>query len=227
MSRDSMRLSLTEMVNTSLQITHRDPLFTHQQLPRFGLNSSLPLASSFSGADTSPTLRYKASKCPQSPEETKVRRRQRRGNTAEGLKNRRRQAGDSPLYASLICTRGSLDLQSLKESLRLEPRCEDCRSAICRCAKTVKDADLRRIQQIIKRRKARSTLWGDTQPLHPSSNVQTAASSFRHIHSPYKPPPLSLYPRKRLTPPSPLLAALRTYRAEMAKRTAHPKERKN
>lgn len=224
-----MRLSLAEMVNTSLQITPRDPLFSHQQLPRFGLNSSLPLASAFFGLETSPTtsLRYKASKCPQSPEQTKPKRRPRRGNTADTLNSRRRQAGESPLYASLICTRGSLDLQSLKEALRLEPRCEDCRSVICRCAKNVKDVDLRRIQRIIKRRKAKSTLWGDTQPLHPSSRVQTAASSFHHIHSPPRPPPLSLHPRKRLAPPSPLLTALRVCRAEIIKKTAHLKEREN
>ena len=227
MGMESLRLSLAEMANTTLQVTLRDPLFTHQQLPRFGLNSSLPLASAFSGSGASPTTstRYKASKCPQSPEQVKPKRRPRRENTADALHSR--QAEGSPLYASLVCTRGSLDLQSLKETLRLDPRCEACRSVICRCSKNVKDADLRKIQRIIKRRKAKSTLWGDIQPVRPSSRVQTAASSFRPIHSPTRPPLSLLHPRKRLTPLSPLLTALRMCRAEMTKRASHPKEREN
>lgn len=205
-----MRLSLTEMVHASLQPTPNDPLYTHQQLPRFGLNALPP-------SSPSPVIshrdRYKTSKCPQSPEPEKPIRRRKRGNTAGTLHNGQEKVGNIPFF---ICTGNSLDLQSLKETLRLEPRCKNCRSVLCRCAKAVKDAELRKIQGRIRRRKGGNTLGNSLpEPSHPSSRVQTAASSLRQS---YRAPQTLLRPYKPPASPSPLLAALSVFRAEMSAR---------
>jgi len=209
-----MHLSLTEMVYASLKTTQKDPLYTHQQLPHFGLRS-FPLPSPSPGA--SPVRhRYKASKCPQSPEPEKPIQRRKRGNTAGALLSGQEKAGNSPIPTFFICTSNSLDLHSLKETLRLEPRCEDCRSALCHCAKTVKDTDLRKLQGRIRRRKENNPLWDRLpKPAPPASRTHTAVASLRLSR---RSPQALLRPPQCPASPSPLQTALSVCKAGLNQR---------